>query len=112
MAVRVVLTDQRRQLLALAWHLETLVDGFDQLEPALLMSDVSRPFLLRGKPFAQIVQQASPAHAQGVLMLCGLCEDREGVDATVDFRVVGRRLRYAEQGVEFRHQLFESATIA
>ncbi|MCY1436194.1 hypothetical protein D9M71_523100 [compost metagenome] len=45
-------------------------------------------------------------------MLCGLCEDREGVYASVDFRMVGCRLRYAEQSVEFRHQFFEGATIA
>ncbi len=64
MAVGVILAHQQRQFLAILRRLEAFVDRFDQLQALVLMGDVPWPLVFRCQAFAEIVQQASPAHGQ------------------------------------------------
>ena len=73
------------------------------------MGDVARPFFLRRQAFAQVMQQAGPAHGEWLLVACGLFQRAQCVRARVDFRMMGLWLRHAEQGIDFWHQFFESA---
>ncbi|MNG17572.1 hypothetical protein D3C84_1015670 [compost metagenome] len=60
------------------------------------MGNVSRPFFLWRQAFAQVMQQARPTHGQRLFVLCCLLQHAQGMCACIDFRVVGRWLRYAK----------------
>ena len=112
MAVGVVLADQQGQFGAVARCLAALVDRVDQLGPAMFVGDVAWPFGRRRTALAQVMQQAGPAHAQRLFMPGALLQHHQAVHAGVHLGVMGCRLRDAEQGIEFRQQLGQSAAVA
>lgn len=107
-----VLAHQQCQLLAFPGRLEAFIDRLDQFQACALMANVPWPLLLGCQAFAQVVEQAGPAHAEGLLMQRGLQQNAEGVRAGVYLRVVDRGLRYAEQCVDFGHQHRQRAAVA
>ncbi|MNI31158.1 hypothetical protein D3C73_850330 [compost metagenome] len=109
MAVGVTFAHQQRQFLAIPRCLETFVDRFDQLQSFELVGNMPGPFFFRCQAFAEVVQQAGPAHGQRLFVQRGLFQHAQGMYACVDFRMVGLRLRYAEQCVDLRHQHLECA---
>ncbi len=96
MGVGVVLAHQARQFLAVARHPEALVHRIDQRHAASLVGDMAGPVRFAGESLAQVVQQAGPAYAERLPVAGALLQYRQDMDAGIDFRMVGRRLRYAE----------------
>ncbi|MNR11143.1 hypothetical protein D3C85_1274310 [compost metagenome] len=109
MPMGVILAHQHRQFLTIPRRLEPFIDRFDQFQPLEFVGNVPWPFIFRRQPFAQVMQQAGPAHGQRLFVLRGLFQHAQGMHARIDFRVMSLRLRHAEQSVDFRHQLLERA---
>ena len=112
MTVGVVFADQHRQLLTVFRRLAAFVDGADQFQAALFVGDMPGPLAPGRQAFADIVQQAGPAHGQGLLVFGALAQDTEYVQAGIDFRVMGGRLGHAEQRIDFRQQRLERTAVA
>ena len=112
MTVGVVLAGQQCQFLTLTRCLAALVDGFDGLQAAGLVAVMLWPVLRARQPLAKVMQQAGPAGRQRQLVSGGDLQYLQDVDAGVDFRVMRFRLRHAKQGVDFRQQFGQCATVA
>src|SRR5690606_1827146 len=112
MAVGVILTGEQRQLLTFARRLAALVYRLDRGQPLALVTMVFRPETLRRATLAQIMEQAGPARRQWQLHACSLLQHQQHMLAGIDLRMMGLRLRYTEQAVDFRQQLCQGSAIA
>ncbi|MNV57035.1 hypothetical protein D3C71_1493470 [compost metagenome] len=77
----------------------------------MFMGDVPGPFALGCQAFANVMQQTGPAHGQRLLVCGGLFKNAQGMEAAVDFRVVGFRLRHAEQRINLGHQHLQCVAV-
>ena len=89
MAVGVIFAHQQRQFLTVLRCLEAFIDRFDQLQAFVLVGNVAGPFFLGRQSFAQVMQQAGPAHGQRLFVQRRLLQHAQGMHARVDFRVMG-----------------------
>jgi len=112
MAVRVILANQQRQLLAIPGSLEAFVDRLDQLQARMFVSNMLRQLIHRCQALAQVMQQAGPAYGQWLFMQGSLFQHAEGVHAGVYFRVMDLGLRHAKQCIDFGHQGFQGCAVA
>src|SRR5699024_5284740 len=110
MNMRVPACREHGHLPGLCRHASTPAARIGQWHTGSFVAMMGWPFGLWRLHLAEIVTQGGVARGQRRIESCACRQYQQRMHTAIDFRMVSDRLRYTEQGVEFRKQSRQCAT--
>ncbi len=100
-AAQVVTCNHNGELAIVVGHAQAPAQVVDELNAPLLVTEMLRPLGFRRLALAEIMYQGGKAHTRVRRQTGRLRQHHHRVQTAIDFRVILRRLRHAEERVDF-----------